>query len=668
MPGKANRLAKEGSPYLQQHACNPVDWFPWGDEAFEKAREENKLMLISVGYSSCHWCHVMEQESFESEETAAVMNRYFVCVKVDREERPDVDQVYMNALQLMSGQGGWPLNIFVLPDGRPVYGGTYFPNEKWKSVLFHLEAIWRDETQKVFDYADKLTQGVALSDKIIADEHAEISVAVLKEAVVKWKSRFDTIEGGPNYAPKFPLPNNYLFLLRYALQENDPVVLSQVKLTLDKMALGGIYDQLGGGFSRYSTDMIWKVPHFEKMLYDNAQLIALYAEAYRHFESDLYRQIVEETISFCQQYWGNDGGFFSAMDADSDGVEGKYYVWTQQELKQILGEEYDWFADYYSVHQLGHWEDDSYILLRRHDDSEFARQINVPLAEFRSRVKNAKEKLLHIREKRTLPLIDDKQICSWNAMMLRGLCEAGRSFGGVYNSMAVNCGHFILRNLLKSDGGLYHIFQKGKAKINGFLEDYAFSIEAFISLFEISGEKIWLDYALQWTDYVIRHFSDDQSPLFFFTSDEDAALIVRKTEFADNVTPAPNSVMAKCLFLLAHITDRTDYELKAESMLKSMTSQYLSYPAGFSNWMMLHLWKTHPFYELAICGPDAKGLAEVFFAGSTKPVIVAFSDTESDIPLLKNRFIKEQTLLYLCRNKSCNLPVSTLEEIFALLE
>ncbi|MFN3343553.1 MAG: thioredoxin domain-containing protein [Flavobacteriales bacterium] len=660
-----NRLSTESSPYLRQHAENPVDWFPWGEEAFSKAKAEGKLVLISIGYSSCHWCHVMEHETFSDLAAAEVMNRYFVCIKVDREERPDIDQVYMNAVQLMSGQGGWPLNCFVMPDGRPVYGGTYFPRENWLKVLQHLNAIWKDEPEKVEDYAQRLTEGVQLSDLAIPEEGTNaFSAAYADQMVQRWKNHFDSIEGGPNRAPKFPLPNNYEFLLRYAIYRTDDSVMKHVRLTLDKIALGGIYDQLGGGITRYSTDMIWKVPHFEKMLYDNAQIISLYSEAFRFTRDPLYLEIAERSIRFCMEEWSKpESGFYSAFDADSEGEEGKYYVWKKDELQGLLGEDYSWFSEYYNINYLGEWEHGNYILLRRERDDAFARKHKMGIDDFIQKKKRAHYLLMSERKKRISPLLDDKILCSWNALMITALCDAWKCSGNNdYRDKAISTAHFILREMLKGDGGLYHCFHSGKAYVDGFLEDYAFCIEAFARLFSITGDELWLSYADKWAIYVLHYFSDENDILFYFTSSKSKALIARKTELSDNVIPASNSVMARSLHELGGIMGNSEYTDRANRMLQTVYPHMEAYGAGYSNWGMLLLDLLEEPKEVVICGEDADAMALRILRDVPPHVRVYVCNAESDLPLFKNRFKTGQSLIFVCRNKSCNLPVQSPEE------
>jgi uncharacterized protein YyaL (SSP411 family) len=662
----ANRLAQESSPYLQQHAENPVDWFPWGDEAFAKAKAEDKMLLVSIGYSSCHWCHVMEHESFSNDEVAEVMNRYFVCIKVDREERTDLDQIYMNAVQLMSGQGGWPLNCFILPDGRPVYGGTYFPPDAWMRVMHHLNAIWKDEREKVLDYAEKLTEGVRLSDLLPKVKHdGAFAISDLNKMLSRWKNRFDNIEGGPNRAPKFPLPNNYLFLQRYGVMQNDRELLDHGDLTLRKMAMGGIYDQIGGGITRYSTDMIWKVPHFEKMLYDNAQILSLYSEAWRRKKDPLYKELVESCFGFLErEFRSPHGAYYSALDADSEGEEGKYYVWTIDELREVCGEDFEWVKLYFSVNQLGHWEHGIYILMRRMTDEEFVRMYKWDAEEFAKKKKYIIQKIHSRQLQRVYPFLDDKLICSWNAMLMRGLADAWKAFGEeVYRERALALGHFILREMLKGDGGLFHCMHRGKAYGDAFLEDYSFVMEGMLALYEISGDETWLKWTGKFAHYVDAHFSSSDSDLFYYTSSKGETLIARKTEFSDNVIPASNSSLANAFCSYALYSGEEKFRSKAEQMLAAVMPQMADYGAGFSNWALLLLSLVEPQREIVVTGPDAEMLVkELYSLGVPLGVPLVFSTRELDLPLLKNRLKTDRTLIYICLNKSCNLPTSSPEE------
>ncbi|HVV54870.1 MAG TPA: thioredoxin domain-containing protein, partial [Mucilaginibacter sp.] len=447
-----NRLANSSSPYLLQHARNPVDWYPWGPEALQKAKDENKLIIVSIGYSACHWCHVMEHESFEDEKVAAVMNEYFVCIKVDREERPDVDQVYMSALQLMTGRGGWPLNCICLPDQRPVYGGTYFRKNDWVSLLFNLADFYKNKPAEAEEYAARLTEGVRQYESVtLIDTRKEYNRADLELIVRNWERYFDNTEGGIGSAPKFPMPNNWLFLMRYAHLMEDENVARQVKLTLHKMAFGGIYDHIGGGFARYSVDGRWHVPHFEKMLYDNAQLLALYAEAGIWDYDPLYPQTADEIVAFVQrELTSPGGGFYSALDADSEGVEGKFYTFTRNEIELVLGADADLFCTSYHITEEGNWEEEgTNVLFRKESDEQLAKAMGLGIDDLLSKIRDAKAKVFEARSKRVRPGLDHKILASWNGLMLKGLCEAYRVFGKAeYLELALKNAGFIWNNMI----------------------------------------------------------------------------------------------------------------------------------------------------------------------------------------------------------------------------
>ncbi|MEY3438045.1 MAG: hypothetical protein RL265_630, partial [Bacteroidota bacterium] len=515
-----NQLIHETSPYLLQHAHNPVNWVPFSDGVFEQAKRENKLVLISVGYSACHWCHVMEHECFEDEEVADLMNTYFINVKVDREERPDVDQVYMTAVQLITQKGGWPLNCFTLPDGRPIYGGTYFPKDQWMHILRSLEHTFKNDREKAEEYAANLHEGIKNSELIaVAVKRDSFSEEKLHELVLRWSRNFDAMEGGESRAPKFPLPNNYEFLLEYGVKYENLKVLKHVELTLDKMAMGGIYDQVGGGFSRYSVDMLWKVPHFEKMLYDNGQLLHLYAQAYNYFRKPLYKRVVYQTIEWLQrEMLTKEGAFYSALDADSEGDEGKFYCWKPEELQALLGEDYAWVKDFYAVNQRGFWEGEKYILLRTESDQEFARKMNWTNVEFEEAIAKLNQKLLDERTHRVRPGTDDKCLTSWNAMTLKGLCQAYSAFGEEeFLQLAHKNARWILESQLQEDGKLLRNYKNGKANIPAFLEDYAHVIDAFIDFYQITFDIQWLEKAQILTQTTLEHFHDSTSQMFYFT-------------------------------------------------------------------------------------------------------------------------------------------------------
>ncbi|TVR39792.1 MAG: thioredoxin domain-containing protein [Cryomorphaceae bacterium] len=656
-----NRLANESSPYLLQHAYNPVDWYPWGEEAFEKARKENKLVLISIGYSACHWCHVMERESFENDTLAAIMNEHFVSVKVDREERPDVDQIYMNAVQLMTGSGGWPLNCFTLPDGRPVYGGTYFPPAQWEKILITLHETWQQEPEKFAEYAQKLTEGVQQSDLVqLQEDEAWLSRDTLDLAVRKWKDSFDEIAGGPNRAPKFPLPNNYQFLLNYGFLAGDEKVSAHVKLTLNKMAMGGIYDQVGGGFARYSVDMVWKVPHFEKMLYDNGQLLSLYSLAYRRYRDPLHKHVVYQTAEWLErEMTAANGAFYSALDADSEGEEGKFYVWKEDELKELFGDDFPFVKDLYSIGGTALWEHGNNIPLRKKTDEELMQIHKLTPEELLAKQGEVNKTLLAAREKRVRPGLDDKTLTSWNALTVSGLCEAYLTFGDErFLEPARKNMDFLLSAQRRSDGGLNHSYKDGKSTINGYLEDYCFTIEALLDLYRATFEEQWLETARELTDYTIAHFSQEETGMFYFTSDLDPPLIARKTEVSDNVIPSSNSVMARVLFLQGHLWFNEAYLERSRQMLRNVAPMIPKYASGYSNWANLMLGEVYNWREVVITGDEAITLALELQSNFTPNVSVLAAKHESELPLFESRFFENQTTIFVCENRACQMPVN----------
>ena len=609
-----NHLGGETSLYLIQHSNNPVNWYSWSNMAWEKAKKENKLVLISIGYSSCHWCHVMEKECFMDEKTARIMNDNFVCIKVDREERPDIDQIYMTAVQLMTGSGGWPLNCFTLPDGRPIYGGTYFPNDKWQELLLNLKDYYNKNPEKAAEYAQELTLGIHQSEIVSPskDEHS-FSPDSIKKAINIWKNYLDNTEGGPTRTPKFPLPNNYLFLLRYASAHADASLLNHVNLTLKKMAYGGIYDHLAGGFARYSTDSMWKVPHFEKMLYDNAQLISLYSSAYKLTRNEHYRQIAEETIQFLKRDMSDgEGRYFSAIDADSEGEEGKYYAWSIDEIKNLelpkcgKTEPFKILSDYFSINDIGYWEKTKYVLFRRNSDEEIASMHAVKINDLNDFISKSKSILLKEREKREKPVTDKKAVVSWNSMQVTALCTAYQAFGNEnYRTEAIKSMNRILHEASSEEHALLHVINLKAKKVNGYLEDYAFTISALINLYEVTFDEHWLREAKNFTDFTLIHFYDDSEGLFWFTSDLDEKLIARKKEISDNVTSSSNSEMANALFKLNILFEENKYGEISARMLKAVENNMTRNPFSYSNWLNLMMNFTNPTDEIVILGEKA---------------------------------------------------------------
>ena len=658
---KPNDLIHESSLYLQQHAHNPVDWKPWSQVAFEKAKQENKLVLVSIGYSACHWCHVMEHECFENEELATYMNQHFVCIKVDREERPDIDQIYMTAIQLMTQRGGWPLNCFTLPDGRPIYGGTYFPKDQWMNVLKSLVYTQEKDPERVLEYAAQLEEGVSKSELIAVPSPIEKwSDEKLHEMLIRWSRNFDNLEGGPSRAPKFPLPNNYLFLLEFAHHFQDEKVRNHVELTLDKMLQGGIYDQIGGGFARYSVDMLWKVPHFEKMLYDNGQLIQLYSEAYRFFKKDSYKTLVYQTVAWLQREMQDESGaFYSALDADTEGEEGKFYCWSKEELQNVLQEDFAWVKDYYNINQRGYWEDEKYILLKTESDEYFAKNQNWSLETLRKKVTHVNDTLLHERNKRIKPGLDTKCLTSWNALTITGLCAAYRAFEDEEFLLAARkVGNWILEKQI-TNGILYRNYAQGKTSIEGFLEDYANVIEAFIQLYQLTAELKWLESAKQLTEKVEHEFQHEESKMCFFTT-KNSELITRKMELNDNVLPASNSIMANNFLLMGHYFRNENWIANAEQMLANVYDGMEQYGSGYSNWGLLLLRLLHGVDEIVTIDNTREVQQSIAFNLNTYSV----ATFHLEIPNSENH---KSDGIYVCKKGVCFAPVQSTEEFKKLV-
>ena len=655
-----NLLSRESSPYLLQHAENPVFWKAWGEPAFKEAREKNQLMIVSIGYSSCHWCHVMAHESFEDSATADIMNRHFVSVKVDREERPDVDQIYMTALQLMTGQGGWPLNVVCLPDGRPVWGTTYLPREKWQQALVQLAELYESDSTRMEEYANRLQAGIREVELIeVKDIHLDFSKDDARKMFNTWASRFDSLEGGPNRAPKFPMPVNNLFLLDIGILDQNSRAIRQVELTLNKMAWGGIYDQVGGGFARYSTDKEWIVPHFEKMLYDNAQLLSLYSRAYRHFGHEHYRRVILETTDWIlREMKAEQYSFFSAIDADSEGEEGKYYVWSVEELRSIIKPE-DWqdFTDYFDMKK-GSWE--GKVILNTSDRK-------VP----EKKLKRWKQQLLKARNARQAPGIDDKSLTSWNAMLISGFIDAGKAFQNEdpetaqgFSRLAVLIADWI--STQQSGVELYHLHHTsryGKGSVEGLLEDYAYTIQAFLDLFEYTGKPKYLKRINRWVDVLDQNFLDRESGLYYTRSLKGEQLISKSLDRIDNVIPSPNSVMAHNLWRLG-IIEHDDYRNKqAIKMLSQIDrDRMLNYADSYANWGRLLLKISFPSPEIVITGKESKSyylkLQEYYYPNTTW----IWSTSNDDLPVLRNRHVEGETMVYICENRTCQLPVNNVEE------
>ncbi|MCU0445964.1 MAG: thioredoxin domain-containing protein [Microscillaceae bacterium] len=665
-----NRLIHSGSPYLLQHAYNPVDWFPWGEEALQKAQTEDKPIIVSIGYSACHWCHVMERESFENEQIATLMNQHFVCIKVDREERPDVDAVYMDAVQTMGLQGGWPLNAFLTPQAKPFYAGTYFPPQNWANLLVRIAQVFQENRAELEESAEQFKNSIAVSELkkyALGSESADFEALALDEMFDKLAANFDTQLGGMQKAPKFPMPNLWAWVLQYSQTTQSAAraetAFNQVKLTLKEIYQGGIYDQIGGGWARYSVDGEWFAPHFEKMLYDNGQLIGLYADIYNLSKDAVYKQAVYQSIAFIKrEMLSEEGGFYAALDADSEGVEGKFYTWTYKELAEIWtdAQELQLFCDYYQVLPVGNWEHGVNILCRRKSDEEFANLNHLSLPELQTKIKDWQKKLLKIRTTRIRPGLDDKILTAWNGLMLKGLIDAYRVFDEEsFLELALENAYFI-KNKLFDGEKLFRNYKNGKADIIAYLEDYAQVIEAMTALYQATFDLQWLHFAQKLTEYTLTNFYDTEEGMFFFTDQNAEKLIARKKEIFDNVTPASNSAMAKNLYFLGLLLDNQAYIKIARRMVSQVKPLLLRNIEYLANWGQLYIYFTQATAEIALVGEDAmffrKELDKKYYPN--KVIVGSFSPSQA-LPLLENRGAGEDSLIYVCFDKTCQLPVNS---------
>ena len=684
-----NSLINETSPYLLQHAHNPVNWYAWNDQTLSKALQEDKLLIISIGYSSCHWCHVMEEESFEDEEVAEIMNRHFVCVKVDREERPDVDQYFMSVLQLLTGRGGWPLNAIAMPDGRPVWAGSYVPKRRWINILEQIADIFNNDRNRLTEQSDSISAGVKkYSEVYFENEKSEFSKELLSEVIQKWKQSFDYENGGYNYAPKFPLPNNFSFLLKYSMLMKDAEIRDFVLFTLKKMAFGGIYDHVEGGFSRYSVDERWHIPHFEKMLYDNAQLVSLYCEAFKISGDEEFLKVIDETLDFIRKnLTGQEGNFYSALDADSinhEGIreEGSYYYWTKDELQEIINEDFELFSEYFNINETGHWENGKYVLIRSIDDIEFADKNNLEIQKLKNKLnvwknamanaKNAKNSMdaknSKKRKRRKKPTLDDKTITSWNAMMCKAYCDAFKLTGNVeYLVPAQKNVDFILNTMSHPDGSIYHIYTKSKVAINGFLEDYAHLISALIALYQSNFEEKYLLKANELTERSFGLFYNDEKSLFKFSPEENNSIVTEHFDIYDNVISSANSVMANNLFMLGHYFYNKKYIEIASEMLVKVNIYIKNNPQSYSNWLSLNCDLFFDFREIAVTGHHAIETGRRIYNEFSYGFLLAATDSESEIPLLENKSTGQETNIFICYDGACQKPLQKIEEALDIL-
>jgi len=666
-----NHLIGENSPYLLQHAYNPVDWYPWGNVALNIAKEKNKLMVISIGYAACHWCHVMEHESFEDVGVAETMNRDFVSVKVDREERPDIDQIYMTAAYATTGRGGWPLNVIALPDQRPIFAGTYFSKSDWLQILKYFTDIYYAQPGELIRQASEIGNGMK-QQHLIPDlaEPVPLTKEVLQAMITNWEGELDFMNGGTCGAPKFPMPCNLGFLLRWGSRNQDSRVLDYTELTLDKMAMGGIYDHLGGGFSRYSVDAYWHVPHFEKMLYDNAQLISLYANAYAATKKHAYKKVIEESIDFIDRELTNPAGlFYASLDADSEGREGAYYTWTNEELRKYLGEFSSIFLNYYSCEETGNWEHNLNVLRKSQSDEDFSRIHEISGDILLSFLDTHKNQLLTVRNSRIRPATDDKILTCWNALMISAMVDASWALNKpAWLDKAIDAANVYRCNLNGKNGKLWRNSKAGYLKISGFLDDYSFLIKSFLDIYQSTLDESWIWSADTLTREVILHFSCTDNILFRLSSDEEPTLIQDVIELSDNVIPASNSQMARNLFVLGYLVGDELFLLRSERMLMKMIPYIKRNPSFHANWTaLLDEFVSGPT-EVNITG-DEKFIRIKEFAGNYLPGVI-FSGNRSNASgiVVENLNIIDKTLIYICKNKTCFSPVETVHEALQILE
>ncbi|MFT3949014.1 MAG: thioredoxin domain-containing protein [Agriterribacter sp.] len=675
MDNYTNHLIHETSPYLLQHAHNPVDWYPWGETALQKALQEDKPVLVSIGYSACHWCHVMEKESFEDEEIAAFMNEHFVNIKIDREERPDLDHIYMNAVQTMTGSGGWPLNVFLTPDKKPFYGGTYFPPSpvsgrlSWEQVLVGVMKAFKDKRADIYNQADNLTQHLLQSNSFginQVSQEQQITRQAIDTMFENIMQNADKEWGGFGRAPKFPQTFSIAFCLRYYHYYKNEEALRQALLSLDKMICGGIYDQLGGGFARYSTDTEWLVPHFEKMLYDNALLIIVLCDAYQLTKKSLYEETIAQTIAFVKRELLSEAyGFFSALDADSEGEEGKFYVWSKREIDNVLGADSSLFCSYYNITGNGNWEGKNILNIPKPPEV-FAVEAGINQAELSNILSRCCSMLLQERNKRIRPGLDDKILVGWNALMNIALSKACAATGNVlYKDLAISNMHFLLQKF--SDGeGLKHSYKEGKSAIPAFVDDYAYTIQALIYLQEITGDQGYLKKANSLTSYVVSNFLDEETGLFFYTHCNQQDVIIRIKEIYDGATPSGNAIMAWNLQYLSLVFDKSQWRQRVEKIIASMADIVVKYPVSFGVWANIITDHHKGINEVAIVGDNAEMLKDCFlrFYVPNKVLQSSLNDKD-DFPLLYKRRVNKKTYIYLCRSYNCLKP---LENVNALIE
>ncbi|MET0392407.1 MAG: thioredoxin domain-containing protein [Chitinophagaceae bacterium] len=686
-----NKLSSETSPYLLQHAHNPVDWYPWGEEALNRAKQEDKPVLVSIGYAACHWCHVMERESFEDEATAAFMNEHFINIKIDREERPDLDHIYMDAVQAITGQGGWPLNVFLTPAGKPFYGGTYFPPRRafnrasWLETLEGIVQAYTGRRHEIDAQAESLTEHLEQANSFGLQKEGDPSVfseARLHDAFGQIMKSADPDWGGFGKAPKFPQTFTIGFLLRYhhVLAEGGQATqaLQQALLSLDKMIEGGIYDQLGGGLARYSTDAEWLAPHFEKMLYDNALLLNVLSEAYQLTRKERYREVIAETIGFVQRELlhtlpgSGEKGFYAALDADSEGVEGKFYIWHPLEVKEVLGEDATLFCRYYDITAAGNWHEGkgSSILRVKTPPEQFARENGLEPAALQAMLERGRRQLLERRAGRVRPLLDDKVILAWNALMNTACSKAFAATGnGDYRQLAIDNMTFLLNHFgTGQPQELHHTWKNGEGKYPAFLDDYACLVQALLELHTVTADTRWLLEAQRISEYVITHFSEEGTGFFYYTRAGQPDVIVRKKEVYDGALPSGNSLMAYNLYRLSILLDRRDWRERSEAMVAALGQAIVRYPTSFGVWSCLLLEMVAGTHEIALVGPQAPIVLEELLREFIPHRVTMASFVPDDIfPLLRGKAAAAPVAAYLCKNFTCREPVYSVTGLLELV-
>jgi uncharacterized protein YyaL (SSP411 family) len=640
-----------------------VDWYEWGPEALKKAKDENKPLIISIGYSSCHWCHVMERESFMDTAVARIMNQNFVSIKIDREERPDIDQIYMNAAQLLSGSGGWPLNAFALPNGKPFYAATYFPKDQWLTLLQQIKSAFSNEHNNVVNQAESLTQAIQSStDMTNAGKTTVSDQKSYKNIFSNWQSSIDFKLGGLVGAPKFPLPTVWEFLLQYHHFTGDKNALQAVNTTLYAMQKGGMYDHLGGGFARYTTDEHWRIPHFEKMLYDNGQLVSLYAHAYQVTQDSVYRDILRKTLEFIsREMTSPQGAFYSSINADSEGEEGKYYVWTKKEIQGVLDSaSARLFTEFYNVLDTGNWENEKNILYSKMTVEEAARKNGMSATQYLLKLKAAETALLKIREKRIHPSTDKKILTAWNAIMLKGYLDAYFSLGDPsYLKVALFNAHFLKKNMMNKGGKLYRNYNQEESTIDAFLDDYALLAKAYISLYQATFDIQWLEDARSLVEFAIQNFQDKKTGLFYYTAQQAENLVARKMELLDNVIPSSNSILAESIYLLGIYYDQDSYITMSRAMCNQLEAD-LSISPSYTHWASLMGLMQLPTYQVAIMGRDAlKKTTQL--QRHYIPNALYMGGTVENLPLLKHKLVEGRSIIYVCQERICKLPVEDVQ-------